>query len=104
MDPERARERLSEERRRIEQELSSLGGTRSSDETQEADKAAELDQAERDEAIREELMETLSAIERAEQRLEDGGYGVSIVSGDPIPDERLEAIPWAERNVGEPGA
>jgi DnaK suppressor protein len=31
----------------------------------------------------------------------DGTYGVSIESGQPIPDARLEAIPWAERTAEE---
>ncbi len=103
MDPERARQRLTEERSRIEAELAALSGPASSDETQESDQAAELDQSERDQAVTEELTETLSAIERAERRLEEGAYGVSVVSGEPIPDERLEAVPWADRKVDEPG-
>jgi DnaK suppressor protein len=103
MDPERARERLAEERNRIEQDLARLGEPRTSDEVKESDRGAELDQIERDEAIREELAETLNAIERAERRLEEGAFGVSVVSGDPIPDERLEAVPWADRKVDEPG-
>jgi RNA polymerase-binding transcription factor len=103
MDADRARERLSEERARVEQELARLAGPETSEETRESDQAAELDQAERDEAIREELTETLLAIGRAERRLEDGTFGVSVVSGEPIPDERLEAVPWADRKVDEPG-
>ena len=39
--------------------------------------------------------------ERAEQRLDDGTYGRSIRSGDPIPDERLRADPAAELTVEE---
>ena len=30
-----------------------------------------------------------------------GTYGLSVDSGEPIPDDRLEAIPWAERTVEE---
>jgi DnaK suppressor protein len=30
-----------------------------------------------------------------------GTYGLSVESGEPIPDERLEAIPTAERTVEE---
>ena len=41
------------------------------------------------------------AIERAEKRLEEGTYGLSVESGRPIPDERLELIPWAERTADE---
>jgi DnaK suppressor protein len=40
-------------------------------------------------------------VERAEKRLAAGTYGLSIESGLPIPDERLEAMPTAERTVGE---
>ena len=43
----------------------------------------------------------LEAIERAEARLRDGTYGLSIESGEPIPAQRLEAIPWAERTAAE---
>ena len=102
--PERARQRLSEERSRVEQSLAALAGEPPSDEPGDfTSGGAQLDQAERDEAIREELNEVLAAIERAERRLEDGTYGVSVASGEPIPDARLEAIPWAERKVEEEG-
>jgi DnaK suppressor protein len=47
------------------------------------------------------LREELAAIERAEQRLRDGSYGLSVESGEPIPDARLEIIPWAERTAEE---
>src|SRR5947208_1760599 len=56
---------------------------------------------ERDEGIADQLEEQLAAIERAERRLADGTYGKSVVSGEPIPDARLEAIPWAERTEQE---
>jgi DnaK suppressor protein len=102
VDPERARQRLSEERARVERELAAIGPTQAGEEPEDTgDAAVELDQAERDEAIREDLRRTLEAIERAEARLEDGSYGKSVVSGEPIPDGRLEAIPWAERTVEE---
>ena len=101
MDPERARERLAEERARLEQDLARLGGPVSTDGEPDSDQAAELDEAEREEAIREELEQTLAAIERAERRLEDGSYGVSVVSGEPIPDDRLELVPWADRKADE---
>ena len=43
----------------------------------------------------------LAAVARAEGRLIDGTYGLSIDSGEPIPDERLEAVPTAERTAEE---
>jgi RNA polymerase-binding transcription factor len=47
------------------------------------------------------LRQELGAIERAERRLAEGRYGLSVESGEPIPDARLEAIPWAERTAAE---
>jgi len=102
MDPEHARQRLAEERERVERELKGLGRPEASDEPQDSgDQADELEQEATDDALRDDLNQTLEAIERAEARLEDGTYGVSVVSGDPIPDERLEALPWADRRVDE---
>jgi DnaK suppressor protein len=43
----------------------------------------------------------LDEVTRAEQRIEAGTYGVSVESGSPIPDERLEVEPLAERTVEE---
>lgn len=66
-----------------------------------ANLAAELYLDELDESLADNLWERLAALERAEQRLAAGTYGLSIESGEPIPDERLEAIPTAERTVEE---
>lgn len=62
-----------------------------------------LYQAEYDAGRAGDLAEELAAVERAEARLADGTYGLSVESGEPIPDERLEAIPTAERTVEELG-
>ena len=47
------------------------------------------------------LKQTLAHVERALHRLEAGTYGYSEVSGQPIPIERLEALPYATTLVGE---
>jgi RNA polymerase-binding transcription factor len=102
MDPERARQRLAEERARIEGELSEHEQPDTSGEPEDSgDEANDLEQAGTDSALVEDLRRTLDEIGRAEQRIEDGTYGKSVVSGEPIPDGRLEAIPWADRNVDE---
>jgi DnaK suppressor protein len=104
MDPERARELLVGERERIER---ALGRLRHQDTGEEADEldpanlASDLYQDELDEGLSDDLRRELEAVERAEQRLADGTYGLSVVSGKPIPDERLEAIPTAERTAEE---
>jgi DnaK suppressor protein len=105
MDPARARELLEGERQRLEQALAALRGG-------EAEAAAEQDEpGERDsedlfergldDARAEDLSTQMAALERAEARLEAGTYGLSVQSGEPIPDERLEAVPAAERTVAE---
>ena len=66
-----------------------------------ADEGTELFENERDAGLASRLRDELAAIGRAEKRLEEGSYGLSIESGEPIPDERLEIVPWAERTVDE---
>jgi len=104
MDPDRARELLAGERERIAQALARLGHQDSgepSDDEDPGNQASELYQDEFDEGRSEDLREELAAVERAEARLAAGTYGRSIESGKPIPDERLEALPTAERTVEE---
>jgi DnaK suppressor protein len=55
-------------------------------------------------ALSERLGDRWAALERAEARLEAGTWGASILSGRPIPDERLEAFPLAELTVQEAAA
>jgi DnaK suppressor protein len=105
VDPKRATELLQAERSRIEQGLAELEPS-DDDELSDldqhmADDATELFEEERDAGLAERLREELAAVERAEQRLMLGTYGLSVESGDPIPDDRLEAVPWAERTVEE---
>jgi DnaK suppressor protein len=106
MDEARARELLAQNRERIERSLADLASTDQDEELSNldqhpADAATELYEDELDEGLADRLRVELAALERAEQRLEQGTYGVSIESGEPIPDARLEAIPWAERTAQE---
>ena len=104
MDPERARELLAAERARIERALVQLRHQETGEEADELDPgnlASDLYQDELDEGLGDDFREELAALERAEARLAAGTYGLSIESGRPIPDERLEAIPTAERTVDE---
>jgi DnaK suppressor protein len=105
MDPQRARELLAAERARIEQALTALTGQgplEASDRKEPGDQESEdLYQDEFDAGRTEGLHRDLAALERAEGRLEAGTYGLSVESGQPIPDGRLEAIPTAELTVEE---
>ena len=107
MDPARARELLAAERARLERALARLGHEEAgelSDQDGSADQGSDLYQDELDEGLAGDLREDLAAIERAEARLAAGTYGLSIESGQPIPDERLEALPAAERTAKEEAA
>jgi DnaK suppressor protein len=105
MDPERARELLAQERTRIEQAFATLHnqGPLESDERVEPGDVDDEDlyQDEFDEGHEQELQADLAALERAEARLAEGTYGLSVESGKPIPDGRLEIVPTAERTVEE---
>jgi DnaK suppressor protein len=104
MDAERARELLQAERERIERALGGLGHEDDSEPADEYDPgnlASDLYQDELDEGLEEDLREQLAAVERAEQRLAAGTYGLSVESGRPIPDERLELLPTAELTAEE---
>jgi DnaK suppressor protein len=106
MDKARARALLDEERRRLD-ELSravsrdhddAVAGSSPEDPADGADRRLA---EETTEALGERLRDRWDALERAEARLAAGTYGASVLSGRPIPDERLEAFPLAELTVDE---
>jgi DnaK suppressor protein len=105
MDDERARELLGRERSRIEESLAALerdGPLEGDSRVEPGERDSEdLYQDEFDEGRRDDLRKELAAVERAEARLADGTYGMSVESGKPIPDGRLEALPTAERTIEE---
>jgi RNA polymerase-binding transcription factor len=105
MDSEKAKQLIATERERVEAAIAALerGGPEESDQNREAgDYNSEgLYQDEMDLGQAEDLKARLAAVERAEERLAAGTFGVSVRSGDPIPDGRLEAHPTAELTVEE---
>ncbi|HLL99010.1 MAG TPA: TraR/DksA C4-type zinc finger protein [Rubrobacteraceae bacterium] len=54
-----------------------------------------------DATIVEQVEQRLEIIDRALQKIAEGTYGLSDVSGEPIPRGRLEAVPEAIRTVEE---
>jgi DnaK suppressor protein len=65
------------------------------------DDAQKLAMLEIDGALVDRSIQRLTRIERALQKIEDGTYGFSDASGEPIPRERLEAVPEAIHTVSE---
>jgi DnaK suppressor protein len=108
MDERVARERLTAERAEVLQLLKGTESAAESDRETEvdetgnyADSAQPLTAQGIEDSIAEGLKDRLGAIERALRRLDQGTYGMSVLSGDPIPDGRLEADPAAELTVEE---
>ena len=107
MEDSKAKKLLSAERRRVEGLLSGIDEA-GVDDRVAADQEGEMyDSAEplttegTDDAVRAELEDRLAAVGRAEQRLAAGTFGISVRSGEPIPDKRLEADPTTELTVEE---
>jgi RNA polymerase-binding transcription factor DksA len=90
---------------RLEDEANSLiedgemGDVQFDDESGEGDTM--VVERERDLALSAQARQTVTDIDAALDRLKAGTYGYSLVSGRPIPRERLEAIPWATELVEE---
>jgi DnaK suppressor protein len=107
IDEAKARELLARERERIETRLADSARVLESEQEEVETATAQEDDAEVigeeliDDAVLRQLRNQLEAIDRAEKRLEDGTYGLSVDSGEPIPAERLRTIPWAERTAEE---
>jgi DnaK suppressor protein len=107
MDDKEAASLLRAERLRVQELLGE--STEAGEEDREgatqqgdmSDPATSLTLEEQNDAVSIALRQRLAAIERAERRLAEGTYGVSIRSGLVIPDERLEADPAAELTVEE---
>jgi len=104
VDPDRARELLAAERTRLERAIAQAAHDDDGEPGDGADPgnlASDLYQDELNESLREDFRAQLEAVGRAEARLADGTYGLSVRSGQPIPDERLQALPTAELTVEE---
>ena len=113
IDPELARERLSEEQARVEGLIAGLRdelGTSESEDVSEltdydqhpADMGTETFEREKDLSILEQLEAELSELQAALERIDNGTYGIDEVTGEPIDPARLEALPSARTNVDTP--
>ncbi len=107
MDSARARELLETDRQKTSDLLADMRGRDRADHEAANQPGDMFDSAEpltaegTDESVIAELQDHLAAIDRAEQRIDAGTYGVSVKSGAPIPDDRLEADPTAELTIEE---
>ena len=99
------KKRLEEKRAEIQQNISSLTWAHPDpekvDESSEdfGAEAVEFNEMQQEQAILVNEQALLTEVEDALKRTEDGSYGTCVVCGQPIPDKRLEAIPWAARCI-----
>ena len=104
---QRQRKRLEELRHQLQRAEASVAQERShrADQGREAreieEDAQDLAEREIDETIHRYDDRRLRAVERALQKIQEGTYGLSDVSGKPIPRARLKAIPEALLTVEE---
>jgi len=105
MDDARAKELLEAERERVEAALARARGEGREESTGDVPAGdfnnENLYEDELAEGLEGDLQRRLDQVERAEERLAAGTYGLSVRSGEPIPDGRLEAEPLAELTVDE---
>jgi len=108
MDEHRARALVARERRRIEAALAELTGEQQDEDAshfdqtgESADAGAEVQREMVDRALVADLQNELASVVRAETRIAEGTFGLSVESGARIPVDRLEAEPLAERTVEE---
>jgi DnaK suppressor protein len=66
-----------------------------------AEMAQDITTEETEQAITANELGILDQIEKALHRMQEGVYGLSEVTGRPIPYERLKALPWATTNVDD---
>ena len=105
MQESTARQRLEEERARL---LGSREGLREELDTaqddaaghrgllsQPADQVSQLNAQEEDASLLQHLDRALRDVDDALARLDKGTYGRCVVDGEPIGEERLEALPAA---------
>jgi len=91
-------QRLEDEAAELMEDLDP-GDVQFDDESGEGDSL--VVERERDLALSAQARQTISDIDAALGRIKDGTYGHSVISGRPIPKERLKAIPWATELVEE---
>jgi DnaK suppressor protein len=63
------------------------------------DIAVDFDETQKEQSLLVNQQALLTEVIRALERIEQGTYGICVDCGRPIPEKRLEAIPWAARDV-----
>src|SRR6266567_5642306 len=98
------RKRLEEKQAELQQHIASLTGSpaQAEDAIQASDgvveleeEAVDLEETDVEQAILDNERALLVEVQQALARIDNGTYGICSNCGQPIPEKRLEAIPWA---------
>lgn len=96
--------RLEEKRAEVQRNIERLTSTRTPPEDaiqaidgtiEREEQAVDLEETDIEQAILANERALLNEVEQALKRIEDGTYGICTNCGRPIPEKRLEALPWA---------
>jgi DnaK suppressor protein len=110
------RKRLEEKQAELQQHIAALTGSPAPPEdaiqasdgvVEPEEEAVDLQQTDVDQAILDNEKALLAEVQQALARIDNGTYGICSNCGQPIPEKRLEAIPWASLCVTcepEPGS
>jgi len=94
------RAKLESDRERVQARIAAIqGAERKETSDDQTDNAHLWEDADIRDGNLDEAVEELGAIDDALQRLDLGGYGVCATCGEPIPDARLEVMPYAVKCV-----
>lgn len=103
INAQKVRTRLEAKHAELQREIAGLMIKKAEWPGQEVEDRGETAQAfqeiERDQSILQNQRHLLADVEEALKRLQEGTYGRCVSCGQPIPEQRLEAIPWAVRDV-----
>ena len=98
------RKRLEEKQAEIQQHIAALTGSPAPPEDaisasdgvfEPEEEAVDLQETDVDQALLENERTLLAEVQQALARIDNGTYGICSNCGQPIPEKRLEAIPWA---------
>jgi len=108
IDIEKMRARLKARQAELQEAISGLPEapptpvdpiTANEDPHDSEDMATDITEMVQEQSIQVNEQALLTEIERALARIDAGTYGLCVQCGQPIPEKRLEALPWAARDV-----
>ncbi|GAC1382299.1 MAG: RNA polymerase-binding protein DksA [Ktedonobacteraceae bacterium] len=108
IDLKQMQQRLEEKQNEIQKSIAGLteahpepvGAIEASDGPQDfEDTAVDFLETQQEQSLLVNQEALLTEVQRAIKRINNGTYGTCVNCGMPIPEKRLEALPWAARDI-----